>query len=78
MKEGRDRRHSDEVFDLLELDDTTTGGGIRWIHRRLEDDDEHSGQRDRPRIYEGAAPGGDGSPRWRAAVAAAAKLGLGL
>ena len=50
VKEGRDRRHSDEVFDLLELDDTTTGSGIRWIHRRLEDDDEHSGQRDRPRI----------------------------
>ena len=50
MKEGRDRRHSDEVFDLLELDDTTTGGGIRWIHRRLEDNDEHGGQRDRPRI----------------------------
>ena len=50
VKEGRDRRHSDEVFDLLELDDTTTGGGIRWIHRRLEDDDEHGGQRDRPRI----------------------------
>jgi hypothetical protein len=50
VKEGCDRRDSDEVFDLLELDNMTTGGGIRWIHCKLEDDDEHSGQRDRPRI----------------------------